>query len=60
MLTLDDYLADQLHNPDFRTHFINEMAEHVRDGSICLSDAIEPIKAYISMSDFKKLLKSLI
>ena len=60
MLTLDDYLADQLHDPDFRTHFINEMAEHVRDGSICLSDAIEPIKAYISMSGFKKLLKSLI
>lgn len=60
MITLDDYLADQLHDPDFRTHFINEMAEHIRDGSICLLDAIEPIKAYISMSDFKKLLKSLI
>lgn len=30
MLTLDDYLADQLHDPNFRTHFINEMAEHVR------------------------------
>lgn len=26
MITLDDYLADQLHDPDFRTHFINEMA----------------------------------
>lgn len=60
MITLDDYLADQLHDPDFRTHFINEMAEHVRDGSICLSDAFDPIKAYISLSDFKKLLKSLI
>lgn len=57
MITLDDYLADQLHDPDFRTHFINEMAEHVRDGSICLSDAIEPIKAYISLAEFKKLLK---
>lgn len=34
MITLDDYLADQLHDPDFRTHFINEMAKHVRDGSI--------------------------
>lgn len=34
MITLDDYLADQLHDPDFRTHFINEMAKHVRDGSM--------------------------
>lgn len=45
MITLDDYLADQLHDPDFLTHFINEMAKHVRDGSISLTNAIEPIKA---------------
>lgn len=40
MITLDDYLVDQLHDPDFRTHFINEMAKHVRDGSISLTNAI--------------------
>lgn len=57
MIILDDYLADQLHDPDFRTHFINEMAKHVRDGSISLTNAIEPIKAYISLAEFKKLLK---
>lgn len=57
MITLDDYLADQLHDPDFRTHFINEMAKHVRDGSISLTNAIEPIKVYISLAEFKKLLK---
>lgn len=57
MITLDDYLADQLHDSDFRTHFINEMAKHVRDGSISLTNAIEPIKAYISLAEFKKLLK---
>lgn len=42
MITLDDYLADQLHDPDFRTHFINEMAKHVRDGSINLSRVPRP------------------
>lgn len=59
MITLDDYLADQLHDPDFRTHFINEMAKHVRDGSISLTNAIEPIKALFHWQSSKSFLNSL-
>lgn len=50
MITLDDYLADQLHDPDFRTHFINEMAKHVRDGSISLTNAISFLNSLFELA----------